>query len=83
MRTWLVAVLVVLALAAGLAVDQLLLCPRRVQEAEDRAGFRLLQQEGQIADLRRRLEQAEARARMEAEQRRIAEEVIQREKLWK
>ena len=70
------------ALAAA-AVNQLLLCPRRAQEAEDGARHKFLEQEGQVPDLQRRLEQADARARMETQQRRIADNVIQRGRLWK
>lgn len=83
MRAWLVAGLIVLAFAAGLAVDYWIFSPGRVQEAEDRARREFAHREGKTADLRRRLEEAEARARSEAEQRRIAEDVIRREKLWK
>lgn len=84
MRAWVVALLIVLALASGLAVDNLLLCPRRVEEkVADRLQRERLAREGEIAELQRRLERAEERARLEAEQRRIADEALRRARIWK
>jgi len=83
MRAWLIAVFIGLAFAAGLAVDYWMFNPGRAREAGERALREFARREGEVADLRRRLQEAERRAQMEAEQRRIAEEVIRREKLWK
>ncbi len=82
-RPWLLAVLLVLALASGLALDRFVLSGRRIREPEERHLLEMARRDAEIADLLRRLEEAERRAQMEAEQRRIAEDVIRREKLWK
>lgn len=47
-RVWVAALLIVLALAAGLAVDSFLFCPFRVQRAEDRARREFAHREGEV-----------------------------------
>jgi len=82
MRPWLLAVVIVLATAAGLGVGYLV-GGRGTQQVQEQTQREISRREGEIADLRKRLAEAEERARREAEQRQILEEAVRRAKIWK